>query len=117
LERAKKEAGTMGETLRKTVEERLGSVNDFEWDKAKAYAERKLELSIKREGNEGGYKTEPWYLAELIYETITQNRFSELTFQITRALKDDEENAIKKASPCHKDDGPTITLSPIVAGF
>jgi hypothetical protein len=65
--------------LRRLAEEFLGGeIFDFEFAKAKEYAERKLfDWIIPREGDLDGERREPWYLAKLIEEAVRASRLSE----------------------------------------
>ena len=59
------------EELRQQAEHYLGTeIEPSEWDKAKAYAERKLKGIIEREGDGDGERRKPYYLAQLIAETV-----------------------------------------------
>ena len=66
-------------TLCGLAEEYLGGeIFHFEYDEAKQYATHKLfNWIIPREGDMDGARREPWYLAKLIQETVSQNRLSE----------------------------------------
>lgn len=65
------------------VEKYLGcSVRDDEFVFAARYAKRKLELAIEREGDAGGMRREPWYLAQLTAETIQAERFSAYCYEM-----------------------------------
>ena len=87
--------------MQQQAENYLGATIDpSEWGKAKEYAERKLKGIIEREGDKNGARREPWYLAQLIAETVQNNRFS----QFTLGLKDlfehtDEYMGVKKGQP------------------
>lgn len=95
--------------LKQEAEQRLGTeIESSEWDKAKSYAERKLKGIIERFGDEGGIRQEPWYLAQLIAETVQQNRFSRITIELME-LNRYADMEIKKDSPCHKHE-PSTTL-------
>lgn len=73
---------TTEEKLRQQAERYLGTgIRQSEWDDAKAYAERKLAYIIEREGDLGGARREPFYLAQLITETVSARRLSEFTRQ------------------------------------
>ena len=86
----------MEPTLRQEAEKRLGSeIHSDEWDEAKAYAEHKLETIIAREGDADGVRREPWYLAELIAETVYARRFSAITIMHYQLIQEDNEG-IKK---------------------
>ena len=65
--------------MQQQAEQYLGTAIDpLEWDDARAYAEHKLKKIIEREGDADGARREPWYLAQLIAETVRSNRFSGL---------------------------------------
>lgn len=69
------------EELRQETERRLGTpIESYEWADAKTYAERKLKNIIERFGDEGGKRKEMWYFAQIIAETIQQQRFQWFTF-------------------------------------
>ena len=73
---------TTEEKLRQQAERYLGTgIRQSEWDDAKAYAERKLAYIIERDGDLGGARREPFYLAQLIAETVSARRLSEFTRQ------------------------------------
>ena len=85
--------------LKQEAEQRLGTeIESSEWDKAKNYAERKLKGIIERFGDEGGIRREPWYLAQLIAETVQQNRFSRFTIELME-LNRYADMEIKKGQP------------------
>lgn len=91
----------MEATLQQQAEHYLGTeIEPSEWGKAKAHAERKLKDIIERFGDEGGARREPWYLAQLIAETVSSDRFSKFTFDLM-ALNQyaDEQMGIKKGQP------------------
>lgn len=78
--------------LKEMEEEYLGSlIRQDEWIPAKQMAEKKLEWIISREGNSGGVRRELWYLAELIAEMITANRFSCFSFEVTQLYRETKE--------------------------
>lgn len=90
----------MEEALRLEAERYLGAaIEPPEWDMARAYAERKLEWIIKREGDAGGARRELWYLAQLIAESVRAVRLSRLFNKITELCG---ETGTKKDSPCEK---------------
>lgn len=65
--------------LKALAEIELGdSISDHEMKKAEQYARRKLDWIINREGDAQGKRRQPWYLAMLIAETVSQDRFSEI---------------------------------------
>lgn len=70
-----------------------------EQDGARAYAEHKLERIIEREGDADGARREPWYLAQLIAETIKGNRFSKFTQDLWETYRYIEQMGIKKGQP------------------
>lgn len=89
--------------LKQEAENCLGAeIASSEWAKAKEYAERKLKNIIERFGDEGGARREPWYLAQLIAEVVSQNRFSQFTLELARFDKYiDEQMEIKKGQPVY----------------
>lgn len=91
----------MEATLQQQAEHYLGTaIEPSEWGEAKAHAERKLKDIIERFGDEDGARREPWYLAQLIAETVRSDRFSKFTFDLM-ALSHyaDEQMGIKKGQP------------------
>ncbi len=46
---------------------------------ARAYAERKLQRILSREGDYGGVRREPWYFEQLVQEASRDIRFAEFT--------------------------------------
>ena len=88
-------------TLRQQAECFLGAeIPSPEWDKATVQAERKLKRIIAREGDADGKRREPWYLAQLIAETVKGSCFSRLTFEIAALDKyADEHIGTKKGQP------------------
>lgn len=109
----RKEASSTEATLQQQAEQYLGTaINPLEWDDAKAYAEHKLNRIIEREGDADGARREPWYLAQLIAETVRGNRFSSLTqliYEIT------EQFGVKKEQPTSENVSRPKTDTPIVA--
>lgn len=69
------------------------SICDFEYLEAKRYAEHKLfNHIIPREGDMDGKRLEPCYLAMLIQEAVSQDRFSrycETEFRHAPVMRDD----------------------------
>ena len=109
----RKEASGTEATLQQQAEQYLGTAIDpLEWDNAKAYAERKLKWIIDREGDADGARREPWYLAQLIAETIRGNRFSSLTRLIYELT---EQFGVKKEQPTSENVSRPKTDTPIVA--
>lgn len=89
-------------TLRQQAEAYYGAViGPSEWDKAKAYAERKLHRIIEREGDADGARREPWYLAQLIAETVRADSLSQLTYALAelRGYAENEQFGVKKGQP------------------
>ena len=85
------------EALRREAERYLGTeIRLSEWDKAMAYAERKLKWMIAREGDAGGERRESWYLAQLVAETVRGSRISRL---LELADRERKEFGVKKNSP------------------
>ena len=75
-------------------------IEPSEWDKAKAYAEQKLKGIIEREGDESGARRQPWYLAQLIAETVLGNRFSQFTLDLMELDRyASEQMGVKKGQP------------------
>lgn len=86
------------------VEDYLGSeiLNDDEFNNAKKYAQHKLNLIIEREGNSDGERLKPYYLAQLIAETISSTRFSmqcTTKCQMNRLLKMGKEHVALADAP------------------
>lgn len=87
-------------TLQQQAEEYLGtSIEPSEWDEAKAYAERKLQNIISRFGDEAGARREPWYLAQLIAESVRSSRLMKFTIGLMEPEEHDNEMGIKKEQP------------------
>lgn len=76
--------------IRTLVEKELEcTITDEEMVKAEKYARRKLDWIIRREGDAQGERLKPWYLIQLIAETVYQNRFSQACmehFRLTNEL-------------------------------
>ena len=90
----------MEATLQQQAERYLGSeIEPSEWDEAKAYAEHKLKGIIEREGDADGARREPWYLAQLIAETVKGSRFSQFTHDLWELTQYIEQMGIKKGQP------------------
>lgn len=87
--------------MQKQAEYYLGTeIEPSEWGEAKAYAERKLKGIIDREGDGDGARRQPWYLAQLIAETVRGSRFSKFTVDLMDLLEHaDEYMGIKKGQP------------------
>lgn len=86
--------------MKQQAESYLGTeIQPSEWDSAKAYAERKLKGIIEREGDAGGERRKPYYIAQLIAETVRSNRFSQFTIELADILHyADEQMEIKKGA-------------------
>lgn len=92
----------MGVALRQQAEQYLGTaIMPQEWSEAKAYAERKLDGIIEREGDADGARREPWYLAQLIAETVRSDRFSKFLDALHEQRKYIDQMGIKKEQPAH----------------
>ena len=103
--------GLCGTSLQRQAESYLGSgISLSEFEEAKAYAEHKLALIIEREGDVGGVRREPLYLARIIAETVSGNRLT----QCLNGLNELRKQGTKKDSPCPKTQGRPST-TPIVA--
>lgn len=90
-------------TLQQQAEAYLGTaIEPCEWDKARAYAERKLAGIIEREGDADGARREPWYLAQLIAESVKGSRFSQFTRDLWELNQYIEQMGIKKDGPRQK---------------
>lgn len=90
----------MEATLQQQAEHYLGAaIEPSEWDKAKAYAERKLKGIIEREGDGDGARRQPWYLAQLIAETVRGSRFSQLTIDFMEIFSRTDDMGVKKGQP------------------
>lgn len=88
-------------TLRRQAECFLGAeIPSSEWDKAAEQAERKLERIIEREGDCGGERRKPEYLAQLIAEAVRSSRFSRFTLDLMALDRyADEQMGTKKGQP------------------
>lgn len=64
------------------------AITDSEYVKAKKYADHKLKIIIEQEGDADGERCKPYYLAQLISETVRANRFSVTTVTHIRALQE-----------------------------
>lgn len=77
------------------------AVSPQEWDNAAGRAIRKLEYIIERYGDANGQRREPWYLEQLIAETIAADRLTKGLETIAATQKWGQ----KKDSPCPKTQG------------
>lgn len=91
----------MEAALQRQAEHYLGTaIEPQEWGKAKAYAERKLNRIIEREGDGGGERRKPYYLAQLIAETVRSDRFSQFTIDLMELDRyASEQLGVKKGQP------------------
>lgn len=100
-----------GTSLQRRAESYLGAgIRPSELEEATAYAKHKLALIIEREGDAGGARLEPDYLAQLIAETVRGSRLSRCLYEITEL----REQGTKKDSPCPKTQG-RLSTTPIVS--
>lgn len=104
-------------TLQQLAERFLGgTISPSEWVEAKKYAEEKLGRIIEREGDQDGVRREPWYLAQLIAETVLVNRFSQFTLDFADVSTFAEEQiGLKKGKPASKDADHPNSYNPIVS--
>lgn len=90
----------MQDTLKQQAESLLGTaIGGFEWDKAMAEAEGKLDRIIQREGDAGNERRKPFYLAQLIAETVRSIRLSCLADRATELNRYAAEMGLKKEQP------------------
>ncbi len=96
----------MQPTLKQLAEGYFGrEIPEPEYRKAVISAERKLLWIINREGDAGGERRQPYYLAQLIAEAVSASRFSALTYklcELSQYMKDHEAEIIeeiKKGQP------------------
>lgn len=69
--------------LKELAEKYLGAdIHLNEWDKAKESAEHKLNRIISQNGDAGGNRREPGYLAQLIAEAVKEIRFSRFSCEL-----------------------------------
>lgn len=81
----------MDDALRPMAERYAGgSITDSEWREAIPQAERKLEWIIQREGDAGGERRKPYYIAQLIAEAVRAARLSLYT-RILHELNEEKE--------------------------
>lgn len=84
----------MESELRREAEKYLGfAICPQEWDEAKRYAEHKLARIIQREGDAGGERRKPYYLAQLIAETVRANIFSGILFELAELQWEQKKTA------------------------
>lgn len=95
----------MEAALQQQAERYLGTaIRPGEWGRAKISAEQKLRHIIEHYGDSGGKRREPWYMARLIAEAVTNDRFSQYTQCLWEA-----QAGTKKDSPCPKTQGRLYT--------
>lgn len=68
--------GNLKQIKRLVEEYAQGAVYQEEIDVYLPHAKRKLELIISREGDGNGERLKPYYLAQLLWEIISLERFS-----------------------------------------
>ena len=87
--------------MKQQAEKYLGATIDFpEWGKAREYAECKLKRIIEREGDGGGERRKPYYLAQLIAEAVRGSRFSQFTLDLSELDRfASEQIGVKKGQP------------------
>ena len=57
-------------------------------------------VPVKRGGDEDGARRQPWYLAQLIAETVQGNRFSQFTLDLMELDRyASEQMGVKKGQP------------------
>lgn len=66
-------------------------IPDDEYAQAERQARKKLARIIEREGDFGGARLQPRYLAQLIAEAIRENRFARFTVELYKIQKEIEE--------------------------
>lgn len=97
--------------LQAQAEQYLGTrIEPQEWNSAKRQAERKLGCTIEREGDSDGARREPWYLAQLIAETVRAGRFSRFTIMLA-SLNQYAEEQIKRQKPAGTKKGQPHTFT------
>lgn len=99
-----------GQELLEMAESYLGSVIfPTEYKEAEQYAQRKLDRIISREGDGNGERRKPYYIAQLIAETVRSNRFSDFTHTLCNLTREADEYRDKKraALPNGKDNSST----------
>lgn len=87
--------------IRREAERYLGmSIDNSEWDRAKKQAEKKLCRIIDREGDAGGERRQPGYLAQLIAEAVRTARLCTYTTQLSGLMNYlEEQSEIKRGQP------------------
>lgn len=74
-------------------------LSDGEFEEAEKQAKRKLARIIEREGDADGERLKPYYLAQLVAEAVTAERFSNYckNIHVLRTLEKKEMPAAKAA--------------------
>lgn len=74
-------------------------LSDSEYEEAETSAKRKLARIIEREGDADGERLKPYYLAQLVAEAVTAERFSNYCrdIHVLRTLEKKEMPAAKAA--------------------
>ena len=73
---------------KKTIEEMIGrEINEEDYQLAVGTATKKLQSIIQRYGDANGVRRTPWYLAELVFEALTQKLFSDFTIALASESK------------------------------
>lgn len=74
-------------------------LSDGEFEEAEKQAKRKLARIIEREGDADGERLKPYYLAQLVAEAVTAERFSNYCrdIHVLRTLEKKEMPAAKAA--------------------
>jgi len=62
-------------------------LTDAEWEWALPRAKRKLSRIIEQEGDAGGIRLQPWYLAKLIEEAVSQEMLSQYTIMHSMVIE------------------------------
>lgn len=89
-------------SLQRQAEYYLGTnISPQEWQTAKTYAERKLARIIQREGDAGGARWEPWYLAKLIAETVQADALTSMLNQLADLQWAKKDSPRQSARPSH----------------
>lgn len=68
-----------------------GTITADEVETAMKRAERKLQEIIKREGDAGGERREPWFFEELLKESLTESRTATFTRAITNIYRSQDD--------------------------
>ena len=106
----------MADVLKEEAERYLGAkIPEQLWRPALTRSKLKLERIIKREGDAGGERREPWYLAQLIAEDLRERRLAEYTATVEEAKRNFTEWVTKKERPAPKDANRSKAYDPIVA--